>query len=95
MITTGTTVIARDNASGQPGRRVQESPPHVCFVAKKISAGTIKATGQTNVPSTFSVCDHVDDFQSRNRAMNQPMKGTKSVPTVSQKIALASARFTA
>jgi hypothetical protein len=27
--------------------------------------------------------------------MNQPMKGTKSVPRVSQKIALASARFTA
>ena len=95
MIATGTTVTARLNTSGHAGLREHDSPLHDCFVAKKIRPGTIRATGHSNVPSTFSVCDHVGDFHSRTRATNQPTNGTNSVPAVSQRSALASTRFTA
>jgi hypothetical protein len=95
MIASGTTAITTAKATGHAGLCTHVSPLHDLFVAKKSTAGTIKASGQSNVPSTFSVCDHVGDFQSRTSAISQPMNGTKNVPMVSHMSAMASTRFTA
>jgi hypothetical protein len=85
-IATNATPIATSNTTGHAGPLVHGALlPQSCLAAKKTTPGPIKTTGHSNVPSTFSVCDHVADLHNRTRAMIHPINGRKSVPTVSHK----------
>jgi len=84
MIATNARPIATSNTAGHAGSLRQGALLlQSCLAAKKITPGPMKATGHSNVPSTFSVCDHVADLHNRTRAMIHPINDRKSVPTVS------------